>query len=411
MLAACSGGSSSGAIDTHQSIKGQHITVLLPSYAALPASMIKQFEAKTGVKVTLNTASWDNIHTQIATASAAGQAVADVTEFDWSWTGQFSATGWYEPLGSVLGKTASSLSNSADFTKDGKLMGACYSNDMRIGMYNTSMFAKAGISSAPTTFGQLDTDLAKLKSSGASQNPLALSLSATEGTSTEWYLLTLMMGGKLFDTKNQPVFDSPNSIAAQALQFEVNAVKNGWTSAGSTGTDNVGADNEYLNGQSAIQFAAHPGELDQAETPGQSKIAKSAAYFLEPGSSGPGATFGLPEALGIPKAAAHKAAAATFINWMMEPTTQVESFKALGLLPCNTTALSQVTGSDLKDGGLVRQETAKLTALFPNGAPAWYSEFSTQAASEINAAAKGNVTVPAAISAIAATARKLANGQ
>ncbi len=48
-----------------------------------------------------------------------------------------------------------------------------------------------------------------------------------------------------------------------------------------------------------------------------------------------------------------------------------------------------------------------LTALFPAGAPDWYSKFSTEASSDINSAAKGTLTVDEAIKKMADTMRDL----
>ncbi len=39
--------------------------------------------------------SWDDIRPKLITGLIAGTPPADVTEFDWSWTGQFAAAGWY----------------------------------------------------------------------------------------------------------------------------------------------------------------------------------------------------------------------------------------------------------------------------------------------------------------------------
>jgi multiple sugar transport system substrate-binding protein len=54
------------------------------------------------------------------------------------------------------------------------------------------------------------------------------------------------------------------------------------------------------------------------------------------------------------------------------------------------------------------EELKHIVPLFPQGAPAWYTQFSTEAASQINAAAKGNVTVADALTRLAAKAKDLA---
>src|SRR5689334_25335257 len=78
--------------DDAKPFAGQSVSVLLP--APQDASMAADFEKATGIKLDLQTASWDDVSVKVSTALLAGTAPADVTEFDWSWTGQFSAAGW-----------------------------------------------------------------------------------------------------------------------------------------------------------------------------------------------------------------------------------------------------------------------------------------------------------------------------
>ena len=84
----------------------ERITVVLPSYANPPKSLITAFERETGIGVSLDIASWDSIHDRIVTAEAAGRAIGDVTEVDWSWVGQFGSAGWYVPLDGELDRGA-----------------------------------------------------------------------------------------------------------------------------------------------------------------------------------------------------------------------------------------------------------------------------------------------------------------
>src|SRR4051794_22589377 len=205
--AACGGGSSSSTSGSSgaasESIKGQSITVLVPY--KMPQKLLDQFTAETGVKVDYVVTGWDATHNKLLVANEAGSYIADVAEFDWSFTGQFAGAGWVEPLnGLVDQKTLDDLSSTDKaFIAGGKTYGACYSNDFRMSMYNKKMFQKAGVTSFPATFDELATDVQKLKASGV-QYPLSIPMGATEGGVTPWYLLTLAMGGQLFDENNQP---------------------------------------------------------------------------------------------------------------------------------------------------------------------------------------------------------------
>src|SRR6476661_6065022 len=156
--ASCGGGSSSSSGGSSESIRGQTITVLVPYL--MPQKLLNQFTAQTGVKVNYVRTGWDATHSKLIVANTAKTYIADVAEFDWSFTGQFAGAGWVEPLDNVLpAPLLADLKNTdAAFQSGGKTYAACYSNDFRVSMYNKKMFAKAGISQFPTTLTALGQD-------------------------------------------------------------------------------------------------------------------------------------------------------------------------------------------------------------------------------------------------------------
>jgi multiple sugar transport system substrate-binding protein len=404
LVAACGGGSSSGGASSGGSIRGQTITVMVPY--DMPQKLLNQFTAQTGVKVNYVKLGWDATHTKLVTANAAHEYIADVAEFDWSFTGQFAGAGWVEPLDTALPKSLlNNLKNTdAAFTANGHTWAACYSNDFRVSMYNKKMFAKAGISSFPATFDELATDVQKLKSAGV-QYPLAIPMGATEGGVTPWYLLTLAMGGQLFDDNLKPVFQSPSSSGYKALQWEVDALKNGWVSPGAVSLDDTPTFDKFTAGQNAIVLATGPGNMSTANDPKTSSIAGDAALGLVPGTSGPGASFGLPEGLSIPVTAKHKEAAAAFIEWWEQPKNAIAIYHTQGSLPCGSDALKQLAASgQLQGGDVVNAELPHVAPLFPAGAPIWYEQFSSDAQGLLNAAVKGQMSVGDALNQLAAKA-------
>jgi multiple sugar transport system substrate-binding protein len=404
LVAACGGGSSSGGASSGGSIRGQTITVMVPY--DMPQKLLNQFTAQTGVKVNYVKLGWDATHTKLVTANAAHEYIADVAEFDWSFTGQFAGAGWVEPLDTALPKPLlNNLKNTdAAFTANGHTWAACYSNDFRVSMYNKKMFAKAGISSFPATFDELATDVQKLKSAGV-QYPLAIPMGATEGGVTPWYLLTLAMGGQLFDDNLKPVFQSPSSSGYKALQWEVDALKNGWVSPGAVSLDDTPTFDKFTAGQNAIVLATGPGNMPTANDPKTSSIAGDAALGLVPGTSGPGASFGLPEGLSIPVTAKHKEAAAAFIEWWEQPKNAIAIYHTQGSLPCGSDALKQLAASgQLQGGDVVNAELPHVAPLFPAGAPIWCEQFSSDAQGLLNAAVKGQMSVGDALNQLAAKA-------
>jgi multiple sugar transport system substrate-binding protein len=361
------------------------------------------------------TAGWDNVKSKLIVANTAGTYIADVTEFDWSFTGQFGGSGWYVPLETGLGPQLLGDLGSVNkaFDTNGHTYAACYSNDYRLSLYNTKDFAAAGIKSWPKTFAQFETVLGTLKSKHVAAYPMSLPLGATEGGLTPWYLTTLAMGGSLFDAHNKPVFGQPNSTALKALEFEIQALKNGWISPGSVTLDDTPAADNFNAGEAAILYASGPGPLATANDPSQSKIAPHARAGLIPGINGPGNSFGLPEGLAIPVTAQHKDAALAFIKWWLEPKTQEEMYTtgSVGFLPCRLSAIKLLSKSGkLESGPVLQAELAHIVPLFPQGAPVWYSKFDTRAQQLINAAAKGGMSPSQALSQLASYTSTLAGG-
>lgn len=394
------------------SIAGQTIVVLLPPWANVPKDILQTFTDETGVKVDLQVTGWDAIRNKVAIAGAANTPLADVTEFDWSWTGQFGRAGWYLPLQDKLHPALiSDLQNNGAFTIGSDQYAVCYSNDFRISAYNAKMFADAGITQPPATFDELTADLQQIKDSGVAANPLAIPLSATEGTATAWYLLTLAFGGQLFDANYQPAFTSPDSGGYKALQFMVDAVDKGFVTPGAVSLTDTQSDNRFTSGSAAMTIVGGPDEMITANDPSQSKIVGDASFMLVPGVSEPGATFGLPEGLGIMTTSTHQDAAVAFLKWWEQPRTVLALQKSIGLLPCSTSAVKTLVDSGKLIGGdTINQELQHVAPLFPQGAPPWYSEFSTKAAGLINAAARGDTSVQDALNQLAADATQLQSG-
>ena len=412
VIAGCGGSNNSASsgftLGDQVSIRGQEINVLLPYQ--LPEPLLADFTRQTGVKVNLDVTGWDAVRSKLIVANTAKTYIADVTEFDWSFTGQFAAARWYEPLEKVLDPDLMQDLSLADaaFTAGGHTYAACYSNDYRLSLYNTKMFAAAGLSEFPKTLAELGPAVAKLKASGV-RYPLGIPMAATEGGITPWYLLTVAMGGQLFDGDFKPLFADPGSAGFQALQFEVDAVHNGWVSPGSVTLDNAATFDQFAAGSSAVLLASSPGNLPTANNPRLSSIAPNAKPALVPGARDPGPTFGLPEGLAIPVTAKHKDAARAFIEWWMQPTILRLVYQQAGMLPCRSSVVTAMARrGELEGGTVVSDELAHVVPLFPQGAPKWYGQFSSTAQGLLNAAVKGDMSVETALQQLAAKATELA---
>jgi multiple sugar transport system substrate-binding protein len=387
-------------------LAGQTITVLMPSPQG--PDIAADFEAETGIHVDLQTLSWDDIRPKLVTALVAGTSPADVTEFDWSWTGQFAAADWYLPLNDVIdAETIEDIGVAKIFTVDGKLLGIPYTNDFRVMLVNKKHFADAGITEMPKTLDALVTVAKQLKEKGISNYPVGLPLSATEGASTSWYLLTKAFGGELFDKDFNPLFTKPDSAGYKALAFELMLMKEGLVDPASTGLkDSQINESMFSQGLTSIMISGEPGRLGQMNDPKQSKVAGHVEAILVPTESGETRSFGLPEALAIPKVSANQEAAIAFVKWFTSREFQKKNIEN-GFLPTRTSALAELNSEGkLNSGDALVAQSKTVEALFPQGTPPWYPQFSSGVNTAINSAAKGQMTVDQAVEAIAEAAKQ-----
>jgi multiple sugar transport system substrate-binding protein len=392
--------------DDAKPLAGQSITVLMPSPQG--ATVAADFEAATGIHVDLQTLSWDDIRPKLVTALVAGTAPADVTEFDWSWTGQFSAAGWYMPLNEVIDKdSVDDIGVAKIFTVDGQLLGVPYTNDFRVMLVNKKHFTDAGVTEMPKTLDALVEAAKKIKEKGISTYPIGLPLSATEGASTSWYLLTKAFGGELFDKDFKPLFLTPDSAGYKALAFELKLLKDGLVDPASTGLkDSQINESMFAQGLTSIMISGEPGRLGQMNDPKQSKVAGQVEAILVPTESGQTRSFGLPEALAIPNVSQNKEAAVAFVKWFTSKEFQKKN-AANGFLPTRTSALAELnTEGKLTSGDALVEQSKTVEPLFQQGTPPWYPQFSSAVNTAINSAAKDQVTVDQAMQSIADAAKQ-----
>lgn len=391
---------------------GGKVTVLLPPWSTLPKDMADRFTKQTSITLDNQTLGWDDIRTKIVTSMVAKTAPADATEVDWSWVGQFGAAGWYQPLdGKVDAALIADLPTAKIFTYDGKLMAMPYNNDFRILIYNKAHLAKAGIAAAPTTPDELMVAAKAIKAAKICEYPIGLPFSATEGSSTAWYLLTKAFGGELFSDKFDPLFVAPDSAGYKAMAFEIQALKDGLIDPASTGLKDVDIQELFKNGKITFDVAGWAGNIAVYSDATKSQVAKDVAAALMPSTTGKSRTFGLPGAAGIPVTSKNPEVALAFINWLMQPENQVESYLALGNLPTRTSVLQKLNADGkLYEGDKLLQQAAVVEPLFAQGTPGWYPQFSSAVATALNQAAKGQLTIDQAVQHIADEAKAAMQG-
>ena len=157
--------------------KGKTVTVWLQSDAqkGWPA-VVKQandrFEAATGAKVNVQWQQWSNYTTKLDSTFAGTTAIPDVVELGNTQTASYIAGGAFADLTSAKSKFDNSgnwlqgLTDSAT-SPEGKLQAVPYYAGSRVVIYRKDLFKKAGITAAPATLDELNSDLDKVKAANA----------------------------------------------------------------------------------------------------------------------------------------------------------------------------------------------------------------------------------------------------
>ncbi|GIH16595.1 extracellular solute-binding protein [Rugosimonospora africana] len=398
------------------------ITVALPT-APPPQASLDAFTKSTGITVKWTNIDWDSLQTKIAAAATAKTYFADATDVDWSRVGQLSKLNWFYPMENYLDtkSLATQMPQISSFSPNGHVIGIPYDASFLVTTVNKTLFAKAGITTMPTTLDQYTADLRQLKSKGVVQYPLNIPFAAAEGLSTYWYQTTAAFGGTILDGSGKPQFTSPDSPGYKAAQWMVDAIKQGLVPPGNINVPDTQAQQTLMaKGTVASTFADYSGNVGSLyNVPASSSVVNQVTYLPTPGVSGAGPNMSNPDGIGIPRQAKYPAAAAKFIEWFTSAQNQADFAGANGpdkvmpgyFLPSQLAGVTQLNDKGKLIGGDELSDLLKNSAkpIFQQGAPSWYPQFSKAVYTNLHAAATNSMTVAAAIKAIASTANELSS--
>jgi multiple sugar transport system substrate-binding protein len=416
--AACGSSGSSGTSSSGAS--SDSITVAV-AYPAPPAALLDEFTKQTGIKVNWVNIGWDDLQTKIAAAASAHTYFADAADVDWSKVGEYQKTGWFYPLNQYF--NAASLGPDMPqlntFVSDGQLMGMPFDSSFLVTTVNKQDFAKAGITTMPTTLAGFTSALQKVGKANGMASPLDIQFATAEGLSTCWYQMTAAFGGQVLTAQDTPAFTSPSSPGYKAMTWMVNAYKSGLVpKANINVTDYQGFTTEMAKNRVAATMCDYSGSVASIyNVPSSSSVVNETEYIPTPGAAGAGSNVANPDGIGIPKTAKNVAGAVEFIKWFTETENQAlwAGLKGSGDVVSTFPMPSRLSSFDLMIKANDVEQAAPLSAIlkahaqapFPNGAPPWYVQFSAAVQTNIHAAAAGQETIPQAVSAIAAQVNQL----
>ena len=418
VLAAACGSSSSGSSAASGSSGSSSSITVAVAYPAPPKALLAQFTAQTGIKVTWVNIGWDDLQTKIAAAAAANTYFADAADVDWSKVGEYQKTGWFYPLNSYFNVASlkSDMPQLNTFVSNNELMGMPFDSSFLVTTVNTKDFAKAGITTMPTTLAGFTAALKKVGAANGMASPLDIHFAAAEGLSTCWYQITAAFGGQVLTAQDTPAFTSPSSPGYQAMAWMVNAYKSGLVpKANINESDYQGFTTEMARNRVAAEMCDYSGSVASIyNVPSTSSVVNDTEYIPTPGVTGLGQNVANPDGIGIPKTAKNVAGAVKFITWFTNTENQATWAGLKGAnnvvstfpLPARLSSFN-LMGNIAQAGQLSTILQAHAQAPFPNGAPPWYVQFSASVQTNIHEAAAGQETVQQAVNAIAAQVNQL----
>ena len=400
------GTASKSAGSTAENASGEKITVLLPPWSEPSAELINKFEQETGIQVELNITGFDDIRDKIVIAAVSKVAPADVFEIDWTWAKEFMTAGCVEPF-ELTDVQKQNYPLYTSFTIDDQTVAMPYSNDFRVGFYNTEHMAQAGIENAPTTWDELVDDCVKIKEAGICEYPLGLTLIAAEDSATQLLWLEMSRSGKIFNDDESvdkaAMLDSLTFL--NSLLTEKKIIDPAATSY--TGDE---VNESFLKGNFTFSIAG-AGTLGRVNNPEENlPVAGKVNAMLVPGNGKDIATgsFGLPEGIGISSFSEHKEAARKFVDWFVSEEVQRDLFEVQGTMPSGVETFNKLgEEGKVEQTDVLSEQMEGLTSPFPHGLPTWYAEYTTFVGTTINALGQGSVTPEQAADQIAAKVDEL----
>ena len=389
-----------------------------------PKVMLAEFTKKTGITVKWTQIDWDSLQTKIAAAATAKSYFADATDVDWSRVGQLGKLGWFLPLETLI-KTdamAADMPQLSSFKVGTHVVGIPWDASYMVTTVNKAIFAKAGITAMPTTIDAYTKDLQQIKAKGIVKYPLNIPFAAAEGLSTYFYQTTNAFGGHILDASGKPLFSSPTSPGYKAAAWMVSAIKTGLVPPGNINVaDSQGQQTLMAKGLVASTFSDYSGNVGTLyDVPASSSVVHQITYIPTPGVTATTNNLGNADGIGIPVQSKYPKAAAKFIEWFTNGQNMADFAGASGaartwsgyFVPSRLSGMSTLTAKGkLASGAFLGQLLKGSGAVFPQGAPTWYPEFSRSVYTNLHNAATGSMTVAQAINAMAATATKLSAGK
>lgn len=179
--------------------------------------IVREFEDKTGSKVKITYAPYEDMHKNILRSAVSKKAVYDVVLEDLIWTAEFAEKGYVMSIDDkvtkeMLGDIPPAILDA--FRYNGKLWAMPFLVNFQLFFYNDEILKKAGITEYPKTIEDMTEQMKIIKEKKIVEYPWSDSWNEAEGLICEYVWLTAAFGGETFDEKGKAVFNKGGGLKA-----------------------------------------------------------------------------------------------------------------------------------------------------------------------------------------------------
>src|SRR6202167_1834429 len=344
-LAACgsSGGSSAGG----GSGGTTPLKLVVADYGTGPSNtsskywdtIVSAFEAAhSNIKVTVTTIPWTNFDSQVQTM-VQNKNYPDITEGDYF--SNYAQDGLLYPASDVLSDPGNLLpAFKAQGTYGGAQYGMPFTTSSRTLFYNKKLFAQAGITSAPQTWAEVETDAAKITKLGDVGFGLPLGSAEAQAESLLW-----MLGdGGGYQTAGKYTTHSPPNVPA--FTFLKGMVAAGDTEPNPGTVDRTPLWEQFADGKIGM-INGSPALIPIIQTAGDLTSSDWTSVPIA-GKNGPlTTTLGVCDNVSAFKPNGHEAQIKEFLDFAYQDKYQVAFDKEYDLLPATVSATKALSSDSV----------------------------------------------------------------
>ncbi|AMM19154.1 ABC transporter substrate-binding protein [Frondihabitans sp. PAMC 28766] len=291
------------------------------------------------ITVKVQTVNWNDFDSQVQT-SVQNHQYPDITEGDYFST--YAQEGLLYKASDVLSTPSNLLpAFKAQGSYKGTQYGMPFTTSSRTLFYNKALFAKAGITAAPTTWADIQADSAKIKSLGKIGFGLPLGSEEAQAESMLW-----MMGDGGGYQSKPGTYDIDSSKNVASFQFLNKLVSAGDTEPNPGSANRTDLWKQFAQGQIGM-INGSPALVPIIQAGGVLKTADWASVQIA-GKTGPlTKTLGVSDNVAAFNKNGHEAQIKKFLDFTYQDKYQIQFDKEYDLLPATTTAANKMASDPL----------------------------------------------------------------